>query len=812
MSVKPADKSKSESLQACLNRQQDILARSYRQVLQQTMFTNRVRIRPATMKKIATAEARALQSFCQERNANLAQQRGDELCQAGLGLDAILALGSAARRFCLTHMPEAVRAEALQMVEAYHIELMKGFQDTQQRITLEEQEQIRRALQRMVNHYADNMALASEVAAIATATMDINQIVQQSLELIHRRLNLHETAIFLTDIHKQRAILRAGEGASVAELIAQGYAAPLDEQSAIGRSILHRRPELLLRDDQIAAALPMFSASNIHSAIVLPLLSGGEGIGALLLQSDRREVFSDQDVVALRVMADQLANAIINARLFEKTQLSLRELETLQQQHLADSWNQPAMQSLAYHYDRHTDSFSPASDLWFPEMGQAIHRRDTVLLTDETPPSPRSALALPIRLRGQVIGVVDLYHPDPSHTWAEDDIAMAQNIIAQAGLWLENARLLQETQTALTETEILYRATREIAKAQTIEELVRGAAEIAPSMNLDTCSITLITEENAEGVPIKGDFYALKIVNGEFTPVKRIENIPIWAPETAQKALQESQSAIIYPDMQDPDTPLPKGLLQELERHGFRGGILVGLRGREHPRAFGFLNYNSYKPLTSLPERNLRQIDSIADQVTTALERHHLIDRLQVALEEVEATQRRYTVQAWETYRRKHRTLHHEQIREGFTPAELEPLPTDIPLPAQTHPLVVGSDANGDGGRSVVQTGVGVLAPLTLRNEIIGVLGLQDADGKRAWLPEELALIEAIATEFAQIAEELRLLDETQQRAAREARINEIAQKIQAAQSLEEALKVAATEVGRSLQAAQTVVQLQPGD
>ncbi|RME51597.1 MAG: GAF domain-containing protein [Caldilineae bacterium] len=795
-----------------MNRQQDVLARSYRQVLQQTMFTNRVRVRPTTMKKIAAEEAGALQSFCQKRNVNLPRQRGEELCQTGLGLETILALGSATRQFCLTHIPETMRAEAVQMVEAYHTGLMQGFLEAQQRITLEEQEQIRRALQRMVNHYADNMALASEVAAIATATMDIGQIVQQSLELIHQRLDLCETAIFLTDTHQQRAILRAGKGNRVAELITQGHAVPLDEQTAIGRSILRRRPELLLRDDQIAAALPMFSVSNIHSAIVLPLLSGGEGIGTLLLQSDRREAFSDQDVVVLRVMADQLANAILNARLFEKTQLSLQEMERLQQQQLADSWSQPAMQSLAYHYDRQADSFTPAGDLWFPEMEQAIHRRDAVFLADEDSPLPRSALALPIRLRGQVIGVVDLYHPDPSHTWTEEDITMAQNITAQAGLWLENARLLQATQTALTETEVLYRATREIAKAQTIEELVRGAAQIAPSMNLDTCSITLITEENAEGVPTKGDFYALKIVNGEFTPVKRIENIPIWAPETAHKALQESQSAIIYPDMQDPDTPLPEGLLKELKRHGFRGGILVGLRGREHPRAFGFLNYNSYRPLTSLSERNLRQIDSVADQVTTALERHHLIDRLQAALAEVEATQRRYTVQAWETYRRKRRILRHEHIREDIPPAALEVLPADIPLPAQTRPLVLGSGANGDGDGSAIQTGAGVLAPLTLRNEIIGVLGLQAADEKRAWLPEELALIEAIAAEFAQVAEEIRLLDETQQRAAREARINEIAQKIQAAQSLEEALKVAATEVGRSLQAPQTVVQLQPGD
>ena len=99
--------------------------------------------------------------------------------------------------------------------------------------------------------------------------------------------------------------------------------------------------------------------------------------------------------------------------------------------------------------------------------------------------------------------------------------------------------------------------------------------------------------------------------------------------------------------------------------------------------------------------------------------------------------------------------------------------------------------------------------PLTVRGETIGVLGLQETDELRAWSPEEITLIEAIADQLAQAAENIRLIDETQQRAAREKRVNEIGEKIQAAQSLEEALQIAVKEVGLSLQAPQTSVQLE---
>lgn len=101
-----------------------------------------------------------------------------------------------------------------------------------------------------------------------------------------------------------------------------------------------------------------------------------------------------------------------------------------------------------------------------------------------------------------------------------------------------------------------------------------------------------------------------------------------------------------------------------------------------------------------------------------------------------------------------------------------------------------------------------MIVPLKVRNEVIGVLGLQEVEAARAWTPEEISLVETIAEQIAQAAESLRLVDETQQRASREQRVNEIGQKISSAQSLEEALQIAVREVGISLQAPQTAVEL----
>ncbi|HXW00982.1 MAG TPA: GAF domain-containing protein, partial [Anaerolineae bacterium] len=119
-----------------------------------------------------------------------------------------------------------------------------------------------------------------------------------------------------------------------------------------------------------------------------------------------------------------------------------------------------------------------------------------------------------------------------------------------------------------------------------------------------------------------------------------------------------------------------------------------------------------------------------------------------------------------------------------------------------SRPQAITSEQQNEAGSSVI-------VPLTVRGETIGVLGLQEIDERRKWSPEEIALIEAISEQLAQAAENIRLIDETQQRAAREKRVNEIGEKIQAAQSLEEALKIAVKEVGLSLQTPQTSVQLE---
>jgi GAF domain-containing protein len=71
---------------------------------------------------------------------------------------------------------------------------------------------------------------------------------------------------------------------------------------------------------------------NTRSEMALPLSSRDEVIGALTVQSEKRGAFSDEDITVLQTMADQLANAIANVRLFENVAQAQKTAEALLQE------------------------------------------------------------------------------------------------------------------------------------------------------------------------------------------------------------------------------------------------------------------------------------------------------------------------------------------------------------------------------------------------------------------------------------------------------------------------------------------------
>jgi GAF domain-containing protein len=255
--------------------------------------------------------------------------------------------------------------------------------------------------------------------------------------------------IFLVDEQGEWAVLRSATGEGGPALIEREYRQKVGEMSLVGFVTGTGQPRLALDVgvEAVHFSNPLLPATR--SELILPLKSAGKIIGALDLQSTAEAAFDEEDVQIFQTLADQLAIAIENARLFQEMGQALNQLEMAQGRFTQEAWrvfNRRAGPLVGY--QNKGLGLEPAGTL-NPEARQALLENRPVVLAHpeggvENNGRPRSALAVPIRLRGQVFGVLNVRFAD--QPVSQEMVSTFEEIAARLSLVLENTRLLYEAQ------------------------------------------------------------------------------------------------------------------------------------------------------------------------------------------------------------------------------------------------------------------------------------------------------------------------------------------------------------------------------
>lgn len=554
----------------------------------------------------------------------------------------------------------------------------------------------RKRAQAELERRSAQLQTAAEVSRAASSLLDPEELIQQVVDLVRERFKLYYAGLFLVDRTgewtgepNRWAVLRAGSGEAGRDMLEAGHKLEVGGESMIGWCVTNAQARIALDVGEEAGRFENPWLPETRSEMALPLISRGQVIGAMTIQSTQEAAFSDDDIVALQTMADQLAAAIENARLFEEQSRRADELATLNQvavtinnsqsmQELLDALLETVVTALGYDAglislkddatgnlvlsshqglpdsmlglfeqqglkgtfcelvfqtgetqaisdmrkeaaadvsglikhglfsyvgipliyqdeslgtvclfshsvrDLSADKFSlleaighqigvgienvrlldetqkalqdaraahqqylrqewqsflisrqdreglgfvltqdglkEAPQVWSPEIQLAIQSQQPVVVTDtEEYPSlgqdsdgdgdipefaikARSALATPINLRGQVIGALDLFEPDQIREWTDDDLALVDAITPQVALAVENARLFEQAQVALTETEALYRASHRITTSNDLLQIYQILVdEMADRLGADQCQLTIFDQEEGYG-------------------------------------------------------------------------------------------------------------------------------------------------------------------------------------------------------------------------------------------------------------------------------------------------------------------------
>ncbi len=169
---------------------------------------------------------------------------------------------------------------------------------------------------------------AAEVSRAASSILNPDELIRQVVSLVRERFELYYTGLFLVDQTGEWtgeagrwAVLRAGTGEAGRVQLERGHKLEIGGESMVGWCVANKQARIALDVGEEAVRFENPLLPETRSEMALPLIVRGQVIGAMTVQSVGEAAFSDEDIAVLQTMADQVAVAIENARLFEQAQV-----------------------------------------------------------------------------------------------------------------------------------------------------------------------------------------------------------------------------------------------------------------------------------------------------------------------------------------------------------------------------------------------------------------------------------------------------------------------------------------------------------
>lgn len=311
----------------------------------------------------------------------------------------------------------------------------------------------------------------AQVARTISSTLDLDSLLTQITSAINRELGFYHVGIFLLDAAGEYAVLGAANSEGGQRMLARGHRLKVGEKGLVGFVAGTNRPRVALDTGADAVFFNNPDLPDTRSEIALPLRAGEVVIGVLDVQSTEPNAFSQEDVSILSTLADQVSIAIQNARQNEATQKALAESRALSQQFVQTGW-QAFVKKQKLAGVHHTGA---KATLLYSNNGSG-KKGVEVSEPDQTKSRGRGAtLSLPIRMRDQVIGSVEVRAPD-NRQWDQDELDIVTAIIERAAIAMENARLLAESQKRAAKERTIGDISARITAQTDMDELLRTAA------------------------------------------------------------------------------------------------------------------------------------------------------------------------------------------------------------------------------------------------------------------------------------------------------------------------------------------------
>jgi len=319
---------------------------------------------------------------------------------------------------------------------------------------------------------ASQLEAISAVARSTASLQNLEDLLPAITLLVSERFEFYHSGIFLTDEEQEYAILRAANSDGGKRMLARQHKLKMDANSIVGFVTSRGEPRIALDVGSDAVFFDNPDLPDTRSEMALPLRVGGNIIGALDVQSNQPNAFTESDVNILSTLADQVAIAIENARLFSEAREALNRSEETFSQYVRQEWSNFARQAKTTGYKFDGVRTSPLDSKEATEKQKEIPKTGNLSIEK----APRD-LSIPIKFRGQIIGVLDVKPKSGERKWTQDDIILLEAAAERTALALENTRLVESSQRRASRERTIGEISSKIGAVSDLESIMQTAVE-----------------------------------------------------------------------------------------------------------------------------------------------------------------------------------------------------------------------------------------------------------------------------------------------------------------------------------------------
>ncbi|RME98501.1 MAG: GAF domain-containing protein [Chloroflexi bacterium] len=338
-------------------------------------------------------------------------------------------------------------------------------------------------LEDQVQARTHRLEIAASLGEQLSALLVLDELLAGVVNQVRDAFGYYHAHIYLLNNTGDRLVVAAGTGEAGAKMKADGHNIPLNAHtSLVARAA---RSGQIVRSDnvrQTADWLPNPLLPNTFSEIAVPIILEGRVLGVLDVQHNVVSGFDDSDANLLRLLANQAAVAIRNARLFAQVEDALAEVKLAQENYQMQAWSKVRVKPMGgqFHY-QHENTQPLADETYLEAKTQATARQHAEIVAGPQPAKtnghPLNAIVAPIKLQDKSIGTVQIHPLNANQQWTNDDLAVVEAVIDQLAQSAENLRLFDETRERASREQTIREITDKLRATSSLDQLLKVATQ-----------------------------------------------------------------------------------------------------------------------------------------------------------------------------------------------------------------------------------------------------------------------------------------------------------------------------------------------